>query len=394
MIGITPSTVDGQSPEISRENILNYLNHNLEQGNELGLFDGLFTLDSYDLLEVTIPNRTQIIETLNSMQSTEGTWVTGQNHYVPITAQLLMFYNRSGVKPTTSLDPFFSTIDTWEKVNDHVNNYDPTNYWGGLWGYVNCYIVYKGESPPWTSEFVAKANADFDIWAYNNHQRTHLIPNLLQLGKPVPRLDEAVNIMLQQQKSDGSWDWAVSQTGFAIPVLNILKSQTTVNPNLIDAAVSKGLEYIKQCYREIVVNGQTYAGFARDSSSLSIDAASTAEGIWVLLNPQSDIWSRWFITNTTSPTPTPTNTTSPTPTPTSTPTSTPTTSPTPSPSSSSLPSSTPTSTSTPDRPEFSSNVLLIFLLIIVLVSLPIVAKFLVFLKRTRASKTADGHQVN
>ena len=126
--------------ENNREHILNYLDYNLEHGANIGLGNLVFTLDSYELLGVEAPNKTQIINYLNSLQSDEGTGLKGQRHYVPITAQVLMFYNRSGVRPPKSLDTFFSTVDTWEEVNAHVNKYEydlvdwgGVNYWGGLW---------------------------------------------------------------------------------------------------------------------------------------------------------------------------------------------------------------------------------------------------------------------
>lgn len=295
MMSYGMSTAVCEYPEINKENILNYLDYNLKRGEEIGLLNVLFTLDSYDILEVEVPNRTQVIAILNSIQSDEGTWATGTIHYVPVTAQVLMFYDRSGVKPAKSLEPFFSTIDTWEKVKAHVNTYNPGNYWGGLWGYVNCYVVYKGESPPWTKEFVDEANEKFDTWAYYNHQRTHLMPNLLQLRKPIPRLDEVINITLQQQKEDGSWDWSEAETVFSIQLLRHIRNQTTICTNLIDPAINRGLEYVRKCYKTVEFEGKTYAGFATNRSEQNPAPRETAEGIWALLNPESDVWSRWFL---------------------------------------------------------------------------------------------------
>jgi hypothetical protein len=258
-----------------------------------------WVIDSYDILGINPPNRAQAIEFLNSIQSDEGTWYNGSGHYVPITAQILMLYNRSGVKPPKSLDSFFSTVDTWEEVNAHVNTYDKGNYWGGLWGYVNCYVVYKGEAPPWTNEFLNEANTKFDTWAYDNHQRTHLIGNLLQLGQPIPRIDDVVSITLQQQNlTDGSWDSNEAETIFSIQVLRYIRNQTNVDKNLIDSAINRGLEYVRKCYKTVDYQGKTYAGFAENPSGQYPSPRATAEGIWALLNPQSDIWSRWFVNKT------------------------------------------------------------------------------------------------
>lgn len=297
---ITTTTIPIE--EINREHILNYLNYTFNDYLEKGLaFDLTWTIDSYDILGVNPPNRTRVIEFLNSKQSDEGTWYNGTGHYVPITAQILMLYNRSGVKPAKSLDHFFSTIDTWEKVNAHVNTYNKGNYWGGLWGYVNCYVVYKHEAPPWTQEFLNEANVNFSTWAYSNHQRTHLIGNLLQLEESIPRIDDVVRITLQQQnETDGSWDNSEAETVFTIQVLRYIRDMTIVDKGLIDSAINRGLEYVRKCYKTVDYQGKTYAGFGYTTSWQNPVPRETSQGIWALLNPQSDIWSRWFVTKTKS----------------------------------------------------------------------------------------------
>ena len=300
---------------IDQEEILNYLDYNLKHGAGIGLLNFVFTLDSYDILDIEIPNRTQVIEYLNDMQSAEGTWATGQNHYVPITAQVLMFYNRSGVKPAKSLETFFSTIDTWEEVVNHVQTYDPGNFWGGLWGYVTSYVVYKGESPPWTNEYLDAVNSSFDTWVYSNHQRTHVIGNLFQLGASVPEINDVVNIALYQQEEDGSWDYDSAETAFMIGALKLIRDQVTVdqtgggacsgtslkllgtcyaeNP-LIDSAISTGLNFIESCYRKTEWEGKVYAGFAPNLSDQSPNQQATALCVYSLLKPESDAWLRWF----------------------------------------------------------------------------------------------------
>ncbi|MGD0494764.1 MAG: PKD domain-containing protein [Candidatus Bathyarchaeia archaeon] len=280
--------------EINQGEILNYLDYNLNHRQEIGLLDFVFTLDSYDMLGIEIPNRTQTIEYLNSIQSDEGTWLTGQNHYVPITAQVLMFYNRSGVKPAKSLEPFFSTIDTWEEVVKHVQTYDSGNIWGGLWGYVTCYVVYKGESPPWTKEFLDAANSHFDTWAYDNHQRTHLIMNLFQLGASVPRINDVLNIALNQQKGDGSWDSSLPETAFMAGALQLIRNQTTVDQTLIDSAIQGSINFTEGCYRRIESGGKFYAGFASNLTEQNPNPWATGLGIYSSLNPESDVWLRWF----------------------------------------------------------------------------------------------------
>ena len=305
-IPITTTTIPIE--EINREHILNYLNYSLEHPSDIGNF--IFTLDSYELLNEPIPNRAQVIEYLNSKQNlTEGTWNTGRWHYVPITAQVLMFYNRSGVIPPISLEPFFKTVDTWEEVDAHVKFYDSdklpggwNNYWGGLWGYVTSYVVYKHEAPPWTPEFLNEAIKNFDSWAYSSHQRTHLVGSLGLLGLPIPRVDEVVTITLQQQKVDGSWDYHEAETVFNINVLGFLRDQTSVDKSLIDSAITRGTEYVKSCYRTVDANGKTYGLFVKNSTVICSSSCLTssfswytAQGIFAVLNPTSDIWTRWIV---------------------------------------------------------------------------------------------------
>jgi len=291
--------------EINKNYILNYLNYSLYHPSDTLNF--IFTLDSYEILNEPIPNKAQVIEYLNSLQSDEGTWNTGKYHYVPTTASVLMFYNRSGVRPPKSLDPFFSTVDTWEKVNAHVNIYDGDNYWGGLWGYVTSYVVYKHEAPPWTPEFLNELNTKFDSWANYSHQRTHLVGSLYMLGLPIPRVDEVVTITLQQQKGDGSWEFHEPETVFNIDVLGLLRNQTTVDKTLIDSAIAKGIEYVKKCYRTVDVDGKTYGLFVKNSTLICSSSCLTssfswytAQGIFAVLNPTSDIWTRWIVNETSS----------------------------------------------------------------------------------------------
>ena len=180
--------------KIEKEDILNYLNYNRNKEN-LDLLDFIFTVDSYEPLGIEVPNKEEIIKYLNSIQTDEGTWKTGEIHCVPVTAQVLMTYSRWRAKPKKSLEPFFQTIDTWKKVVDNVLKYDPGNYWGGLWGYVTCYTT-QSAKPPWTREFLKEVAKEFDKWAFQNHQRTHLMTSLLQLRESLPRIEEVIKIKI------------------------------------------------------------------------------------------------------------------------------------------------------------------------------------------------------
>jgi len=278
--------------KIKKEDILRFLNHNFKNKERLELLDFIFVLDSYELLGMKVPNKKQVIKYLNGLQSDEGTWETGNPHYVPTTAQVLMFYNRAGVKPAKSSKPFFSTIDAWKKVNEHCQKYDFGNYWGGLWGYITCYIM-EGRKPPWIKEFLKEVNKKFDVWAYQNHQRCHLIGNLFQLGESVPKIDRVVKIILQQQKKDGSWkdeSWnkALPQTFFAISTLRLVKDQTSKK---VTPAINKGLGFIEKCYTIIRYKGKNYGGFTTTPSEICLKPLETAMGIAALLNPE--LYFRW-----------------------------------------------------------------------------------------------------
>ena len=289
---------------INRNYILNYLNESFYRNLGSNVFALTWIVDSYDILGVNPPDRGSVIKFFDSKQNqTDGTWFSRTNHYVPITAQILMLYNRSGVKPAKSLDTFFSRIDTWNEVKAEVQMYDGGNYWGGIWGYVNCYIVYKGQAPPWTNEFLNEVNTNFDSWAYNSHQRTHLVGNLYSLNLPVPRVDEVVLATLNDQRSDGSWYWqsdahTEQETVFNIGMLGLIRDKNTVDKSLIDSAISKGAEYVKKCYKTAVVSGKTHGFFTSFPESTSSDGRATALGVLALLNPQSDVWTRWVVSAT------------------------------------------------------------------------------------------------
>jgi len=279
--------------KIEKEDILNYLNYNLGNKEKLDLLDFIFTVDSYEVLGTEVPNKDEIIKYFNNIQTEEGTWNTGEIHYVPVTAQLLMTYSRWGAKPPKSLKPFFQTIDTWKKVVAHVKRYDPGNYWGGLWGYITCYIK-EGRKPPWTKEFLKEVAKKFDKWAYQNHQRTHLMTSLLQLQEPIPRIEEVIKITLQQQRKDSSWDdphWnkALPQTFFAISLLRVAKKQTSIS------AINRGLEFIRQCYTVVTHQGKNYGGFTTNPNEIFPKPLETAMGIAALFNP--DLYIKWIVSS-------------------------------------------------------------------------------------------------
>ena len=96
------------------------------------------------------------------------------------------------------------------------------------------------------------------------------------------------------KKQTAVGDSSEFETVASVQILKLIKNQTSVSKTLIDAAINKGLEYVKKCYKTVQSEGTTYAGFALNSSSQNPVPRETANGVWALLNPESDIWSRWF----------------------------------------------------------------------------------------------------
>jgi len=285
-----------EKEDILKEDILNYLNYNLGNKENLDLLDFIFTVDSYEVLGTEVPNKDEVIKYFNSIQTDEGTWDTGEIHYVPVTAQILMTYSRWGAKPVKSLKPLFKTIENWRKVVAHVKRYDPGNYWGGLWGYITCYTM-QGEKPPWTREFLKEVAKEFDKWAFQNHQRTHLMTSLLQLRESLPRIEEVIKITLQQQRKDGSWGdpgWnkALPQTFFAVSLLRIAKDQIDIP---VDYAINRGFEFIRQCYTVVSHEGKNYGGFTTNPNEIFPKPLETAMGIAALFNP--DLYIKWIVSS-------------------------------------------------------------------------------------------------
>ncbi|MFY9462770.1 MAG: hypothetical protein WAP52_01140 [Candidatus Sungiibacteriota bacterium] len=250
--------------------------------------DRLFAFDALRMLGEQLPEQDKIIRELNSIQSDEGTWKKGHEHYVPTTAQALLFYKRSGETPKKSLEPFLSTIDTWEKVTAHNDRYQPGNHWGGLWGYVGCYTA-LGKRPPWADKFLEEARGRFDEWAQDNHQRSHVIDCFRQLGEPIPRAEELTALTLQGQMPDGRWatagHWnpALPQTAFGIATLKILKPQGSPET---DEAIGRGLKFIDQSFKVIQREGKEYGGYLQEPDDLYPDPLATSLAIIAQLHPE------------------------------------------------------------------------------------------------------------
>lgn len=260
-----------------RDLLLNTLNYFIRGRKSMSLINQLFVLDAFHIMGEEIPEKENIIKEFNSIQSDDGTWKTGHEHYVPITAQVFMLYKRIGATPKKSLEPFLASIDTWEKVVAHNEQYDPGNYWGGLWGYVGVFTVSK-QRPPWTDEFLKKAHERFDEWASDNHQRIHTIDCFHQLKEPIPRDEELLTLTLKGQKPDGrwmakSWNPAVPQTAFGIVTLKILDKKGSSET---DEAVKHGLSFIDQCFKIVRWKGKECGGYANEPEDMDPDPLATS----------------------------------------------------------------------------------------------------------------------
>ncbi len=265
-----------------KELLLNTLNYFVRGRKAISFINQLFVLDAFNFLGEKIPEIETIIKEFNDIQSDDGTWRKEHEHYVPLTAQAFIFYKHIGLAPEKSLEPFLASIDTWEKVVTHNKKYQSmdNNYWGGLWGYVGCYVA-VGQRPPWTQDFLEEVRERFDEWASDNHQRSHVIVSLRQLKEPVPRTEELITLTLKDQMPDGRWtakNWnpAVPQTAFGIVTLKILDKQRSLETN---DAIKRGLAFMEQCFKTVNWKGKECGGYSNEPEDTQPDPLATSIAI-------------------------------------------------------------------------------------------------------------------
>lgn len=268
-----------------KELLLNTLKHFVRGRKAVSLLNLLFVLDAFRFLGEKIPEIENIINEFNSIQSDDGTWKTGQEHYVPITAQAFMFYKHIGITPKKSLEPFLSDINTWEKVTVHNKKYQPGNYWGGLWGYVGCYVA-VGQRPPWADKYLKEVRERFDEWSIDNHQRSHVVISLSQLREQIPQIERLIDITIKDQGPDGRWtarDWnpAVPQTAFGIATLKILNKQGLFETK---EAIKRGHVFIEQCFKVVDWSGIRCGGYPENPDGLYPDPLATSIAIGAQLS--------------------------------------------------------------------------------------------------------------
>jgi|GEM_PF-6810839 len=230
---------------------------------------GVLATDNYNVLGEELRREDEIIQLIKKAQNADGTWNERPDklHYAPNTARTLMALSRLNVDFSTikPLEPFLETVDTWDEVKEDVREYGvPNNFWGEVWGYITLWNVYKNEQPPYIKEFYQEV-IDYQFepyedgtsaWAYDSHQRNHLIDMLRQLCIPVPRRDEVIQIILQQQGGDGSWENSnCGETAQTILILNYLNASA-------DEAKQKAIDFIwNKCYVEMNIDDKKICGF-------------------------------------------------------------------------------------------------------------------------------------
>ena len=278
-----------------KELLLNTLNYFVRGRKSLTFLNLLFVLDSFRFLGEKIPEIETILEEFNSIQSDDGTWKTGHEHYVPITAQAFMFYKHIGAVPKKSLEPFLLSIDTWEKVLTHNEKHERGNYWGGLWGYVGCFVT-VGQRPPWVNKYIEAVHGRFDEWSSDNHQRSHVVISLGQLGESIPRVKKLIDITISDQAPDGRWtakDWnpAVPQTAFGISTLKILDKEGLPE---VDDAIDRGLTFMESCFKIVDWKGKKCGGYSENPDDKNPDALATSIAIGAQLPlAQLEEWIRF-----------------------------------------------------------------------------------------------------
>jgi len=290
------TTLISESDTANTEYIGNFLNFNLKRGlqGKLSLMNLVMTIDTYDLLGLGLPYEKECIDFFDSRQGEDGTWNTGKTHYVPNTARILMFYERAGARPKKSLGSFLSKVGTWDGALTHAKKYDGDNLWGSLSGYVNVFVLYNNQKPPWVSDFLKIVERNFESWIFDNHQRTHVVATCFILCEQVPRLEEVVQTTLQQQNPDGGWGYSRKQNGSNVietaQTLWFLRAfhQTNIE---VDASIKKGTQYILRNYRTVAHEGQRFGGFSKSLGG-GISIRATAQGVWALTRNDST-WLRW-----------------------------------------------------------------------------------------------------
>jgi hypothetical protein len=80
--------------------------------------------------------------------------------------------------------------------------------------YVNSYVAYKQTAPLRTADMLQKIEDEYDNGVELSHQRTHLLSILWTIQHKPLWLEAVLELQIERQRPDGSWDSAVTQTGY------------------------------------------------------------------------------------------------------------------------------------------------------------------------------------
>ena len=273
----------------SVNNFINLITRAAMAGKIKNPSDISFMLDMYYITDRTPPTEFKefAFDFLNNAQLSNGFWRFKEYHYVPDTARTLLTYKRENEVPPYAISgEYYQSINTWQKVVEDINIYDPDTFWGGLWGYISIWLV-KGESPPWLTEYVNIAEESFDAWKLHNHDRNHVVGTFSQIYNDVLRQDDLIAAILNDQNpEDGGWGATfVGSKSSSIETSASLITLGLLGYNNIDEVVEKSTNgIIAQTYKTDVVDEIEVAGWSYYPEEERMDIHSTAIVLLMLVD--------------------------------------------------------------------------------------------------------------
>jgi len=230
-------------------------------------------VNAYFVLGFEVPRKQEVIDYLNSMQTDDGTWpgfdgLPHGKHFAPHTASSLMALKGMGSDPAKSLDRYFESVNTYDELLAYLDNprASTTGYWGESWGHITTWIVEKNQSPPWTNQWYQYSKDNFGSLLHKSHQRVHFIASASELCLEIPKKQELIDTILQEQHADGTWyDSSVdegkdSETANTIQMLDLIGASGSE----VEQAKQKGINYLLTTYKEWYQNGKKFASFQRN----------------------------------------------------------------------------------------------------------------------------------
>lgn len=214
----------------------------------------------YNWLMKDMPDKETVLQYLNSQQRPDGTWtgtVEGSYERNVKLYFILLAYRYLSSAPMISLDSYFATLNDYGYITRAVETYSPNNYWGVKFSFVMDYLVYYLKPPPWISEYWTEVESQDQTWLPYLHQRDHALIPYLDLHRPIPSLEDVINLTLAEQRADGSWGELLTETSIA---LHFLRGLNVSRPD-VEAAVLKARPFVESTYIELVYNQAVYGAF-------------------------------------------------------------------------------------------------------------------------------------